>query len=283
MKVKFWGTRGSIASPGAYTIKYGGNTTCIALIPADDEFNPLIVDAGTGIRLLGRELEAANKPLDLKILFTHSHWDHIQGMPFFGPANRQGNKLTFYGCPKLGGVMKESILYQMDNRNFPISYNSLKADIQFEVVCEDTSLLGMEIETLKLNHPGSGLGYRFTNQTGSVVLITDHELEEKPYIGASLEETAEFCREADILIHDAQYRREEMDRFREWGHSAIEDAFEMAVEAEAGKLVLFHHDPNRADDEIAEIVKNLREKAKEAGSKIKVFAAREGMEMEVTG
>lgn len=280
MKVKFWGTRGSIASPGANTIKYGGNTTCITINSGEDEYNPLIIDSGTGIRLLGVELEKANHPLKLNLLITHSHWDHIQGFPFFMPANRNGGFITIYGCPNLGGVTKESILNQMDNRNFPISYNSLKANIEFQEICEDTKLMGMRITLMKINHPGAGLGLKFTNESGSVAFITDHELEDKPYIGASLEETLEFCRGADILIHDAQYLREEMDHFKGWGHSAIEDVFEMAAAAEVKRLILFHHDPNRTDEQLTAIVKNLREKIKKLGLQMKLTAAKEGMELE---
>ena len=280
MKVKFWGTRGSIATPGEHTIKYGGNTTCITIIPENDDFSPLIVDAGTGIRNLGKELQNRNHGLKLNILFTHCHWDHIQGFPFFAPANREGNTLTLYGCSWMGGVTKGSILTQMDSRNFPISYDALKAKVVFEEVCKNTTLQGMRLSVMRINHPGAGLGLRFTNDSGSIAFITDHELEDDPYIGANREETIDFCRNADILIHDAQYLKKEM--IKGWGHSAIEDVFELAIESEVNKLALFHHDPNRTDKELDDITDNLRKEIDKRKLKLELYGAQEGMELTTT-
>lgn len=279
MRVKFWGTRGSIPSPGNDTIKYGGNTTCLTVNSDRDDFNPLIIDAGTGIRLLGEKLLESGRPLHLTIVFTHSHWDHIQGFPFFRPAYSPHDLIDIYTCPWLGGAVKDSLFVQMDTRNFPISYDSLKAEIAFHQACDENKIMGMEISTIKLNHPGSGMGFRFTDESGSFAFITDHELEAEPYIGAGLKETIEFCRGADLLIHDAQYLRDEMSRYKGWGHSAIEDVFELALEAEVKKLALFHHNPTRPDREIDEIVSGLGNQIEERKLSLDCIAAREGAEI----
>ncbi|NQS97796.1 MAG: MBL fold metallo-hydrolase [candidate division Zixibacteria bacterium] len=279
MKITIWGCRGSIPTPGESTIKYGGNTTCIALYPDDNDNKPIIIDAGTGIRLLGNQLSSIRNPLELNILFTHTHWDHIQGFPFFAPANNSQNTITIYGHSETGKGLKNRILAQMDQRNFPISYESLKAKIKFSEIAGDFILNGTGIQILELNHPGSGMGFRFSKDDKSFVFITDHELSDKPYIGGDYRHTLEFCRGADLLIHDAQYLASEYPNYKGWGHSTIENACEMALEAAVGEFFFFHHDPDRTDNEIDNIESDLQESAQ--CKSITCLAAREGMVIEI--
>jgi phosphoribosyl 1,2-cyclic phosphodiesterase len=281
VKVKIWGTRGSIPTPGIDTIIYGGNTTCLTLLLDDDMCNSIIIDAGTGIRKLGRELAICKEPLKLNLIFTHSHWDHIQGFPFFVPAYDPQNSIDIYGCPVEGGVVKNSILSQMDTKNFPISFVELKAKIIFHPLCSEFSFKGARVSTIKLNHPGSGLGLKFIQNDKTFVFLTDHELSHKSYSGANFQETLEFCREADLLIHDAQFLKSELSAHQGWGHSAIEDVFEMAQEAKVNKLALFHHDPDRTDNDIEVIIGGLRRQIAERKLHLTCFAAQEGMEIEI--
>lgn len=276
MKIKFWGTRGSIPTPGNHTYKYGGNSTCVTIDPDGNEFSPLIIDSGTGIRTLSNKLLEAEKPLNLKMIFTHSHWDHIQGFPFFLPAYSPENNIEIYHYPSLGGNIKKSLEIQMDAHNFPIGYDKLKANITFKKFRNNFELMGLHVSILKLNHPGSGVGFRFEKNSKSFVFLTDHELDQQPYNGASLEQTTKFCQNADLLVHDAQYLNSEMELYRGWGHSSAEDVFEMALKAGVKKLALFHHDPNRTDDEIDEILIDLNSNIKSRNLKISCSGAREG-------
>jgi len=281
MKVKFWGTRGSIPTPGNSTNMYGGNTTCITVNPDGDDFSPLIIDSGTGVRPLSNMLLAARQPLKLTMLFTHSHWDHIQGFPFFLPAYHPENQIDIYYHPKLGGKVRDSLLNQMDARNFPISYDKLKAKINFYEIENGGDFKGIRIKTFKLNHPGSGIGFKFQKDGKSLVFLTDHELELNPSIGAGWEETEEFCRNADLLIHDAQYLRKELQHFKGWGHSASEDVFELALKAKVKRLVLFHHDPERTDGDLDEISIELNSMIKSQNLPLICSPAREGKEIEI--
>ena len=279
MKIKIWGCRGSIPTPGEHTIKYGGNTTCVALYPDDDDTNPIIIDAGTGIRPLGNQLSSVRNPLELNILFTHTHWDHIQGFPFFAPANNPRNTINIYGRSGTGKGLKDRILAQMDQKNFPISYESLKSKIEFKEITGDFILNGMEIQIFELNHPGSGMGFKFSQDDKIFVFITDHELSDEPYIGGDYRQTVEFCRGADLLIHDAQYSASEYQNYKGWGHSTIENACEMALEAGVGEFFFFHHDPDRTDSEIDKIENGLAKSNR--NKSIACLAAREGMVIEI--
>jgi phosphoribosyl 1,2-cyclic phosphodiesterase len=281
MKIKIWGTRGSIPVPGFNTIAYGGNTTCVALYPTEDIFKPLIIDAGTGIRLLGEELVKSKIPLDLDFIFTHSHWDHIQGFPFFIPAYFPQTTLKIFGCSHHNASLKESVFTQMDTRNFPVRFDELKANIEIHEICAETNIADFHLELLKLNHPGSGIGLKFLWNNKKLIFLTDHELSDTPYGGASLKETIAFCKGVDLLMHDAQFRREEIHRYQGWGHSAIEDVFELGLQAEVKNLILIHHNPNRTDSQLEIIEHELQEKVDKEDLPMSVIVGREGMVAEI--
>jgi len=281
MQITIWGTRGSIASPGKQTFKYGGNTTCITLSPDQSMENALIIDAGTGVRVLGGEIIKISAPVKQNIVFTHTHWDHIQGFPFYMPAFDAKNQIEIYACAKNTGSIKERLLSQMDTKNFPITPDALKARLEFNTFCDAIELNDISIKTMELNHPGSGIGFRFEKDGKSAAFITDHELSEEPYAGYSFKETAGFCEGLDLLIHDAQYLQEEMPAHIGWGHTAVEDAVKLALECEVKDLVLFHHDPNRTDAEIDVIVNKTNSILKSQKVELTVCAAYEGMIIEL--
>jgi len=279
MIFKFWGTRGSIAAPGERTVRYGGNTTCVTVSTDNSPEGLVIIDAGTGVRALGDEILRMCRPSKIRMIFTHSHWDHIQGFPFFMPAYQADFELEIYGWGNSSWPIKESLLNLMDSRNFPIALTSLQAKLNFRAFRDKLDLSGLAFTTLVLNHPGSGIGLRISDEYGkSLCFVSDHELSRQPYIGYSFEQTVDFCYGAEVLVHDAQYIREELPVRMGWGHSAVEEAYDLARKAEVRQLILFHHDPNRSDDEIDSILLQLGKKSRR-GMEIK--AAFEGMEVRI--
>jgi len=279
MIFKFWGTRGSIASPGEKTIRYGGNTTCVTVSPDNAPEGLVVIDSGTGVRALGEEIVRAGRPTKVKMVFTHTHWDHIQGFPFFSPAYQAETILDIYGWSKSGRHLKDSLLSLMDSRNFPITLESLKAKLNFHEFDDKLELNGLTFSTMVLNHPGSGVGFRISDNYGkNICFVSDHELSREPYIGYGFEQTVDFCYGADTLVHDAQYIREELPVKTGWGHSAMEDAYDLARKAEVRRLILFHHDPNRSDDEIDNILAQLSKKGRKG---LEILAGYEGLEVRV--
>ena len=277
MQFKFWGTRGSIPAPGPNTIKYGGNTTCVTVSDNSKMEDTVIIDSGTGIRALGEEILKLPHPAECNMIFTHTHWDHIQGFPFFTPAYIPNNRINIYGCSKSGRPLRDSLLRQMDTKNFPISADSLQADLVFGDFYEHIELKGLTFETMILNHPGSGIGLKITGSTGkSLGFITDHELQDEPYDGHSFLQTVEFCEGIEVLIHDAQYLPDEYPAHKGWGHSSIAEVVRLAKAVGIPKIVLFHHDPNRTDNDIDSIINGLNH---EYGDSIEIFAAHEGMKI----
>lgn len=245
MTLQFWGVRGSIPAPGPSTVRYGGNTACVSL---DLGHNTLLVlDAGTGIRALGQDLVA--RDADIFVLLSHAHWDHIQGFPFFAPLYQPHRLISFLPTP-MGRTLWCSALDQMDGAHFPVTPEALPARVRClmhggrEVFQER----GCNLAWIATNHPGGGAGYRIEHGGRSVVYLTDNELE-PPYEKATgFDEFVEFCRDTDVLIHDAQYLRSDMPAKHGWGHSLVRQACQLAIAAEVKHLILFHHDPTRTDD-----------------------------------
>ena len=289
LSVRFWGTRGSIPSPGALTVRYGGNTPCTALRTSDGWL--VILDAGTGIRELGRSLmaKAAGSAVKGDIFLTHAHWDHIQGIPFFAPIFQGGNHFTIWGSKSLETSIDRVVRDQMSPVVFPVSFDELDARIDFQELgeAEQAQGRGYTVSAYHVQHPGGALAYRFTDaeQPGrALVYVSDNELGAHPSYPSAEGWRAgitEFVRGASVLVHDTTYTREEYAQHRGWGHSTYDDALELAIEAGVQQLVLFHHKPERSDEEIDQQLEQLRASALRRGSTLRIEAAAEGMSLTV--
>ncbi|HET9682519.1 MAG TPA: MBL fold metallo-hydrolase [Gemmatimonadaceae bacterium] len=284
LSLRFWGTRGSIPSPGLSTARYGGNTPCIELRTGEGRL--VILDAGTGIRELGRSLlERSNgSPITGDIFLTHAHWDHIQGLPFFQPIFRKGNHFTIWGSRSLQTSIDRVVRDQMSPVVFPVSFEELQARIDFQELSEERrGGRGYHVSAIQVRHPGGALGYRFTDgddDSRALVYVSDNELNPQArYDDAPdwRQRLVAFTRGAAVLVHDTMYTAEEYDHHRGWGHSTYEDAMELALDAGVQQLVLFHHKPERGDDEVDRRAEECRDLARRRGSQLEVVAAAEGM------
>ncbi len=273
MKVTFYGVRGSIAAPGRHTVKYGGNTSCLLVEPDDDTV--LVFDAGTGIRALGELLESDSR--DVYLLFSHYHWDHIQGLPFFKPIYQTGRKIHLLSNYLSSGDAA-SALDQMIDPHFPVTGAQLRAEIDVLPFDEQGTAIigGAKVSTRQLNHPGGGSAYRVDTLHGSLAYITDNELFPPGDVKTSYAEWIEFARDVDLLIHDAMYLDEELQQIHGWGHSLISQALQLALDAGVKRVVLFHHDPSRTDSQLDEILSNSREWMARHTADTEVFLALEG-------
>jgi phosphoribosyl 1,2-cyclic phosphodiesterase len=245
--INFWGVRGSIACPGAATVRYGGNTPCVEMLVGGYR---LIFDAGTGIYVLGQSL-LHDLPVSGHIFFSHSHWDHIQGFPFFSPAFMAGNEFDIYGGVIPHGVTIEHRLHdQMEQPNFPVPLQVMGANLRFHTLNygDKVTLGDVTISTGLLNHPGGAMGYRVSWGDYAVAYITDTE-----HFSDRLDENVlELADRADLLIYDCTYTDEEYYHPKTskigWGHSTWQEAVKIAQAAQVKKLVIFHHDPSHNDE-----------------------------------
>ena len=277
MKIKFWGVRGSLPSCGPSFIKYGGHTSCIELRSKTGEL--IIIDAGTGIKDLGRSL-IGNCPKSLTMLFSHSHSDHIFGFPFFMPIYKKGVKINMCGCNYSSGPVREIVLRFMQPPFFPVKFENISAEFDFRLLKKGITLLsGIHVLPIEISHPDGGFGFRFEEDGKTIVFLTDNELKFRHKTGRSFEEYADFCRNADILIHDAQYTDEEYKTHVSWGHSTPSQVLELAEKADVKKVVFFHHDPERTDAELDLIVSKARHQMNKDGSSISCLAAMAGQEI----
>lgn len=279
MKIKFWGTRGSIAVPGMETTRFGGNTTCLELTL--ESGRKVVVDAGTGIRPLGEKLRKAGSRVEILLLITHIHWDHILGFPFFAPIYDPSTRISIDGYPSCMTGLRSTFDNRMGDGFFPIRFNDLKAEIRYlgRLSRGPLEVDGTLIESVPLHHPQGGFGFRFREGGRTLVFITDNELTEDAPTGVKPEDYVAFCRDADILIHDAQYAPEEIGDRKGWGHSDYAAAVDLARQARVGRLVLSHHDPSRTDAEVEAIEARCKALVKEAEAPLRVQAARENSEL----
>lgn len=292
MRIRFRGTRGSLPVPGPQTIKYGGNTTCIE-VRADDG-SLLILDAGTGIRELGREL-AAEGAASCDVFITHTHWDHISGLPFFLPLFVPGSRVTLHGPAdplNMTGI-EAALARQMEYPFFPVRTAELAADIRYRTLVEgETVDLGFaQVTPLLMNHPAPNFGYlvRCDGRTlfftgdhepfGNIYMPGDEDFEAYAALVAERRRVVlDMLRDVDLLVIDAQYTPEEYQRKRGWGHGSMATALELAREAGAGLTVLTHHDVNRTDADLDGLDAWLRARWKDRGVRFEL--AREGLELQ---
>lgn len=303
MRVRFWGVRGSIPVPGRHTNRYGGNTSCVEVRPRGA--SPIIIDAGTGIRHLGKQLmqsEFGDGYGTAHLLISHTHWDHIQGLPFFSPLYKRGNALHVFARQRDDTHLRAVFESQTEDPYFPVPLASLKADIQFHELVEGQKFQigNAMVACTRLNHPWIAIAYRIDVDGASVVYASDtapfsdvlleHEFITKPPVlgepldprdAAKLRDMRDglvrLCHRADLVIYDTQYTYDEYRLRPHWGHSTPDDAVAIARAAQAKALVLYHHAPSRTDDQQDKILQECRIKL--AGEQFEVLAAYEGMEL----
>lgn len=271
MKVKFWGVRGSFPVPGPDTVRVGGNTSCVEVETDDREV--LILDAGMGIRLLGQDLaHRSHSRLIAVLLFSHTHWDHIQGLPFFAPARLRHNRLVIMGPRRVGKHLEGVLAGQMIDTYLPFTLDDLHADLLIKEVHDGEQLVVGDHTTVlpaRLSHPAGVFGYRIRCKDRVLVYATDVN---HPLTGLD-PRVIKLARDADLLIHDAQYTPEEKQDRADWGHSSWLEAVEVGKAAGVRRLALFHHDPEHTDDDLEEIERQAQKLLPCA------FVAREGMEI----
>jgi len=277
--VRFWGVRGSLPTPGWQTRRYGGNTACIEVIVDGVRY---ICDGGTGIRELGNALvKEADGPIKAHMFFSHPHWDHIQGFPFFRPLYDPEINLKIVG-PKQRNIDVRSLFAgQMGPIYFPIPFSVVSATMAFDHLSEDTIDVGdVTLHTIGVKHPSNVVGYRIEAGGKSICFIPDDELEGDMYEVEDgwRQRLVEFIHGADLLIHDSMYTEEEYPSRLGWGHSTFSQSLRLAEEGEVKKLLFFHHDPERSDDEIDEIVNRVRDEALARGCSLEMEAAAEGLD-----
>ena len=307
MKIRFWGVRGSIPTPGPETVRYGGNTTCIEVRLNDGRI--IIIGAGSGIRALGNKLvveDMKKGPLDLDLFISHTHWDHIMGFPFFTPIFIPGNRIRVRGPVNIGDEGLEKIFaLQMSHNYFPLRADELASDISYEVLAEKSFNLydDVRVTTKILNHPIIDLGYRIEADGAVFVTAYDTEpfrnlfdgdpgdedydevakIEGEKAANENNRRVWDFIKDADLVVHDAQYLNKEYRAGKiGWGHSTVEYVLESTMKSGVKRVALFHHDPTRKDDELDRIERMAKRRAARFEQyKLDIFVAREGMEIEL--
>ena len=303
MKVKFWGVRGSLPVPGRKTERYGGNTSCVEVVSSSG--TRVVVDAGTGIRKLGKELAAdAEGPSEVHLLISHTHWDHIQGLPFFSPLYQKGNRLHVYARKRDDLHLRAVFASQTEDPYFPIPFEEAKAEVTFKELADSAKfeIADIGVSCARLNHPYIATAYRLTVDGASVVYVSDTApfsdiLFEDEFIGrppspgaelpaADLQKLARMregivrlCEGADLVVYDTMFTAEDYKRIPHFGHSRPSDALLICQEAGASRLALFHHAPERSDAEVDAILAETKAVAKREGLPLDIVAAYEGLDL----
>ncbi len=280
LTLTFHGVRGSIASPGIYTVRYGGNTACAEVLLEDG--TRLVLDAGTGLRSLGDKLLATNAVSHpVHLLLTHTHWDHVQGLPFFAPIFSPKAHLLLYPLPKIQERFRTELTV-FDELHFPVQAKHLPSKIERIADTSSSWTIGSaKVSRIQLNHPGGAQGFRIDDRQGrSIAYLTDNELSPPGARVTTLDRLATFAHGVDILVHDAQYLPTDMPMKHGWGHSLVDEVLLLAKLSEARQVVLFHHDPSRRDDELDQITLAASAWLEGQHASSVVIAAYEGLSLE---
>lgn len=300
MKVRFWGTRGSIPTPGVQTLRYGGNTSCVEMRTERDTL--VILDCGTGMRELGGHLLSQGKPIRGHIVLSHTHWDHIQGFPFFGPAFMPDHRFDIYAARQINKKLADVLSGQMEYQYFPVTLDRMESKIRFSELGEcEFEIEEVRVRVQYLNHTSLCLGYRFEADGKVLCYCTDiepnarlflrHDSRDRAFETNDIEEAfaaivhdedrryARFVEGADLVIHDAMYTEEEYANKIGWGHSSAEFATDLSMIARVRKLALFHHEPIHPDEKIDAMVTDSNARAARRGSSLVVVGAAEGHEI----
>lgn len=291
MKVRFWGTRGSIATPGPSTMRYGGNTSCVEL---RSDHHIIVFDAGTGIRELGNHLlkEFKSQPLTIHVFISHTHWDHIQGFPFFLPAYEPQNTIYLYGPPGRDKSLDKILKIQMDSDYFPVELGAMSPNIVVHEMREEVKIGNLTVKQFYLNHPAMCLAYRVSDGHRNVVYATDNEPYQSTLFAQSQSDTSpsdfptyldekfvEFLSQADLYVGEAQYTSEEYKEKKGWGHSPLEAIVRFAVQANVRTFTLFHHYPLHDDNFVDGMLAEAKQLVELYGGKTECIGAMEGSEV----
>ncbi|HUV49649.1 MAG TPA: MBL fold metallo-hydrolase [Anaerolineae bacterium] len=279
MLIKCWGSRGSIPVSGKGYLKYGGDTACIEIKAKSNDI--IIIDAGTGIRRLGNQL-MGEKNSTYNIIFTHAHWDHVMGLPFFKPLYSKSATLRMHKCPFHNKFVENILPMLMSPPNFPVKFSNLKATIYYEEACSKEFKIGsVSITPIRISHPNGGSGYKFIENNKTFVFLTDNELGFVHPGGLSYKDYLEFSSGADLLIHDAEYTPDDYENYIGWGHSEYTRVLDLAFEAGVKKLGLFHLNQERTDREMDDIVKKCNTIIAERGENLECFGVSSDMTFEL--
>ncbi|MDY6933098.1 MAG: MBL fold metallo-hydrolase [Spirochaetota bacterium] len=275
MIIKCWGSRGSIPVTGSEYLRYGGDTTCIEIRTKNDKI--IIIDAGTGIRKLGNKLINEDR-YNYFMIFTHAHWDHLLGFPFFKPIYISKTDIKIYGCPFAQKSISEMLSKTMSPPYFPVKFEEAKSNIEFNGICDGSFIIDSILVTpIFLNHPNQGLGYKFEEDGKCFVFLTDNELTYKHPGGLAYQDYLNFSLNADVLIHDAEYTMDEYTTTKGWGHSVFNDALQLALDANVKRFGLFHINQDRTDAAVDDMVKTCRKITNT--SNLECFAVNAGLEI----
>lgn len=270
MEIRCWGSRGSIPVSGKNYFKYGGDTTCLEIRTRSDDI--IVIDAGTGIRRLGNRLMAQQR-LACHLLFTHAHWDHVMGFPFFKPIFHPEARFFIHRCPFQSKFVETVLSKVMSAPYFPVKFSECRAKMEYEDACPWTFEIGsVAITPFPLSHPNGGSGYKFVEDGKSFVFLTDNELGYIHNGGQPVDDYARFSEGADLLIHDGEYTPAEYETTISWGHSTWVDALNLALKAKVKKLGLFHLNQDRTDDQMDDIVAMCHQHIEDAGSSLECEA-----------